>query len=511
MLNKTVNKATENISDPSQKIIGIIGPILSSSGTTTHVKNVIKGFLELEGWTPVLITYMEPNASVNIVKGPLVVTSSNDKPRTEVVLTLPSEKNIPEKTKEQDKELTLSHKIYIYDEEVTPAKFSSFGKFIASVIKKEEITILHPQIKPFALFCSVLAGKYLMKEEIIPPKIVGTWHSNFGWIKDAKYHLALANMSRPFIDGLIPVSQNVVDDLDTIYNFPRERIQEITPPGGIDLERVQIDRSSLMIELRKKYSLAKNYIIFLGRLLHNKGVDLLLESYKRLLSRGVDVSLVIVGTGPFKKEYVNEAIRLGFNVQTSSEGDKSLNDRIGQVIFTGFISDEEVYAFLQGAAVYCLPSRWESFSISILEAMGAGVPVVCTSVGGIPFWVGDSALLVPSENPEKLTEGLERVLSDAELVTTLIERSSKTANKYHWKNLIKRTAEEIQAVEMKEKPWNESISDYEGYYFDYKTGIIQVKDKQIMNEHNFKKRMLIDSYGLFFPSEALEERNYYQD
>ncbi|MCG3218157.1 MAG: glycosyltransferase family 4 protein [Candidatus Heimdallarchaeota archaeon] len=318
-------------------------------------------------------------------------------------------------------------------------------------------------------------------------------------------------MSRPFLDGLIPVSQNVVNDLETIYNFSSNMIQEITPPGGIDLERVQVDRSSLTAELRKKHSLSNNYIVFLGRLLHNKGVDLLLEAYKRLLSRGINVSLVIVGTGPFKNEYENEAKRLGFNVQSSSEEDKQIdNHLIGQVIFTGFISDDEVYAFLQGASVYCLPSRWESFSISILEAMGAGVPVVCTSVGGIPYWVGDSAVLVPPENPEKLAEGLERVLSDTELVNTLIERSSKTANKYHWKNLIKMTAKQILAVERKDKPWNKSISDYEGFLFDAETGIIQVSDIQMRKEYELRERMLVDSYGLFFPSEALEEKNYYK-
>ncbi|MCG3218158.1 MAG: hypothetical protein KAR35_04100 [Candidatus Heimdallarchaeota archaeon] len=143
-----------NRTESSNKIIGIVGPILSSSGTTTHVKNVIKGFLELDEWTPVLITYMEPNASVNIVEGPFIVTSSNEKPRTKVTLTLPSEKNLLEKTNEQitDKQINLSYKIYIYEKEINPGKFDSFGKFIASVIKREEITILHPQIKPFAFF-----------------------------------------------------------------------------------------------------------------------------------------------------------------------------------------------------------------------------------------------------------------------------------------------------------------------------------------------------------------------
>ena len=64
----------------TKKVIGIVGPILSSSGTTTHVKNVIRGFLELDEWTPILITYMEPNASVNIVEGPFIVTNRKEKP-----------------------------------------------------------------------------------------------------------------------------------------------------------------------------------------------------------------------------------------------------------------------------------------------------------------------------------------------------------------------------------------------------------------------------------------------
>jgi glycosyltransferase involved in cell wall biosynthesis len=225
--------------------IAVIGPILSSSGTSTHVLNIVKGISLFSD--VVLITFSETNQSKDI------------------------------------SDLKLSEKVVVhqFSENIEPCNFNEFAEFIASIIQSEKITVLHPQIKPFILFCTVLAKKKLGSRGS-SVQIIGTWHSNFGWIKDAKYHLALSFMAAPYLDGIIPVSENVLHELKATLSIPRDKIKEIIPPGGIDFELLQKDRRDQFDKIKTKFGITKPYIVYLGRLLYNKGVDTLLKAFKPL-------------------------------------------------------------------------------------------------------------------------------------------------------------------------------------------------------------------------------------
>ncbi len=490
--------------------IGVIGPILTSSGSSTHTKNIVNGLAEIPEWEIVLITYMEPNAVFSKVKAPAIITNNDPEQKKERTL------RIPNKEKESKEILELPVRTYVFEDVVMPSNISHFYIFISNVIKHEKIRVLHPQTKPFVLFSSAMASALVWKNKIKPPIIVTTWHSNFGWIKDAKYHLALSLKGSPYADGFIPVSQNVKNDIIKYLNPSREKILDIIPPGGINLEKIQKPRKPLLEKLIQQFSLSQQYIVFLGRMLYNKGVDVLLEAYKKVIETGINVDLVIIGTGPFKEQFISLGKELNLKIMDRETGKTYNENGFGKVIFTGFITDEEVYALLQGGTVFCLPSRWESFSISTLEAMAAGLPVVCTNVGGIPFWVGDSAILVPPDSPEKTSEALIELLENKNKREEYKIKSLEKAKQYHWKELAKKTSKQIQKVlsfgiDTEKKEWGHIIEGKEGILFDEKEGKIIIKNKEILEnkELGLPKEMLITPEALFFPSETIENGTYY--
>jgi glycosyltransferase involved in cell wall biosynthesis len=132
-------------------------------------------------------------------------------------------------------------------------------------------------------------------------------------------------------------------------------------------------------------------LVFAGRLVPLKGVDILLRAVARL--GGCPVRLLVVGEGPERPCLEAMAQDLG------------LCDRVS---FLGQRTHEEVYRALAGAHLYVHAARHEALGFTILEAMASGLPVVATAVEGIPEAVADgqSGLLVPPESPEALAQAI---------------------------------------------------------------------------------------------------------
>lgn len=172
-------------------------------------------------------------------------------------------------------------------------------------------------------------------------------------------------------------------------------------PFGIDPERYRRNSprsEALATELRRRY--AGPRVLFVGRLVYYKGVDVLLDAFAHC-----DGSLLIVGTGPLEK-------RLRQHARAAGVADR--------VHFLSHVPDDDLAAYYRAADVFVLPSthRTEAFGIVQLEAMACGLPVVSTNLPtGVP-WVnqhGVTGLVVPPGDHRALTDALEQLGRDAEL------------------------------------------------------------------------------------------------
>jgi len=154
----------------------------------------------------------------------------------------------------------------------------------------------------------------------------------------------------------------------------------------------------------------QNTLLFLGRLGTRKGVDTLLEAFALLDNS--NTTLLLCGDGDIHR-WASEADRLGI---------RSL------VNFTGWVDARQRWSYLKSATAMILPTRADGLPMSVIEALGVGVPVIVTPVGAIPDYLvdGRDALIIPMGDPQALTDSMRRVISDPNLAAALSQRGLMT-------------------------------------------------------------------------------------
>ncbi|MGH9266051.1 MAG: glycosyltransferase [Acidimicrobiales bacterium] len=172
---------------------------------------------------------------------------------------------------------------------------------------------------------------------------------------------------------------------------PRERVAVI--PYGVDPDEWPAPPEA--VTAIRGSARGRPLVLFLGRLVSYKGVDVLIEAM-----RSVDATLLVVGDGP---------ARPALEAATAGLGDR--------VLFAGNVSNERRSAYYRAADVFVLPavSRAESFGIAMLEAMAQGTPAISTEVGTGTSWVnvdGETGVVVPPRDPERLASALAGLFAD---------------------------------------------------------------------------------------------------
>jgi glycosyltransferase involved in cell wall biosynthesis len=207
---------------------------------------------------------------------------------------------------------------------------------------------------------------------------------------------------------------------------PRDRIVVI--PNGIDPADIGLDHATAA---PARSGSGRLELLFVGRLSVEKGVDLLIRSAAVLQDQGIAFHLRIAGSG-----LDAESLRL----QTTA---MKLDERVE---FLGTVPRKNLGALYQSADVLCVPSRSEPFGIVVLEAMAAGVAVVATRVGGIPYVVEDgvTGLLCPADDPVALAAALRRCAAERESTRAMgLAGLDRVARQFNWPKIGERLAEVV--------------------------------------------------------------------
>jgi glycogen(starch) synthase len=201
-------------------------------------------------------------------------------------------------------------------------------------------------------------------------------------------------------DKLLTHSSRMLADAERdIGELPLARAQLPYSLDCVDLRR-QADR--VTVEADENLRRSRPYVLTIAKLYHRKGLDVLLEALAGLRHLRGHLHFVIAGDGPEEGALRNRVAEL------------ELEDL---VVFAGEIQAGDVPALIKGCEFFVLPSRSEPFGIALLEAMTFGRAVLATSVGGIPEFVRHdvNGLLVPSEDPRALAQGIQRLVTDRPL------------------------------------------------------------------------------------------------
>lgn len=204
----------------------------------------------------------------------------------------------------------------------------------------------------------------------------------------------------------------------TLLGYDKKHFNRLISPN--DVRRV-----------KNKYSIVKDYVLYLSTLKPSKNVEGLLSAWRKVRSDFPGYCLVISG----KKGWLYDTI---FAKVKESGLTK-------EVIFTDFVPEEDKPALIRGAKAFVLPSYWEGFGLDPLNAMASGVPVVASSVGSLPEVVGSAGILVDPYNINSIAEGIKKVLSLPQgEYNTLVESGIKQARKFSWQAAARETLQILE-------------------------------------------------------------------
>ena len=219
-------------------------------------------------------------------------------------------------------------------------------------------------------------------------------------------------------------SNFMTNDLQRLFGLPYDKINVI--PNGINLNNFTgIERD---YDFRRQYAMDNEKIIlYVGRLVYEKGIQHLIAAMPKILSNYHDAKLVIAGKGGMIDELKAETSSLGLD---------------NKVYFTGYMDSKKVQKMYKCADVAVFPSTYEPFGIVALEAMLAGVPTVVSDVGGLDEIVthGVDGMKSYAGNSNSIADSVTALLYDHQLATNISKKArQKVKEQFNWEKIAQDT------------------------------------------------------------------------
>ena len=293
-----------------------------------------------------------------------------------------------------------------------------------------------PFLKPTKTIITIHDVIYLQYADKYPPGIRG------------KIELGLQNLILKRVDGVITISQSAKKDISKYLDISPEKI------FVIHLAHPQIFNKNvsgkLLAEVKSKYNLPEKFVLYCGDINYNKNMPSLLEA-----CRLAKAPLVIVGKNAKDIEGnvselkdmhgPNDWIRFLRNIphpEIAHYEELVLGFKKNDVLRLGYIPYNEYFAVMKLASVYCQLSFNEGFGIGLLEAMAAGIPVVCSDIPVFRETAGEACVYVVPKDAKEAAAKIKKFISDPVLTKKYSEMGVKQSEKYSWK----KTASETIAI-----------------------------------------------------------------
>jgi glycosyltransferase involved in cell wall biosynthesis len=245
------------------------------------------------------------------------------------------------------------------------------------------------------------------------------------------YLTVMTRLSAQRARRLIAVSAHTATESVQLLHVPRERIDVIY--HGVDPAFRPLPDGEVAA-FRQRVGLPDRFVLCVGTLEPRKNHTRLVEAFARIRDR--QVKLVIVGgKGWLYDELLARVETLG------------LSD---DVIFPGYVSNEELPLWYNAAVAFTYPSLYEGFGIPVTEAQACGAPVLTSNVSSLPEAAGDAALMVDPFDVEAIAAGLNQLLSDEQLRQDLRERGLAHASRFTWARTAQETAQVYRRIALVE-------------------------------------------------------------
>lgn len=273
------------------------------------------------------------------------------------------------------------------------------------------------------LFCTFCLPKFRFREPVI-----GTIHD----IILQKVNNEPADVIQRYdsqVRHCIEVSSAIITvsnatKLDVVEYYGIDPSNVFVVPNGVDCSEYAIELTDEEKKrIHKKYGLPEKYVLYFGAVRKHKNLERLLQAYAMLPKRiREDCKLVIT-----KKNDVLSRLAVDLKIESD-------------VVFTGFIADEDKAAIYKMAELSMFVSLYEGFGIPIIEAQAAGIPVITSNISSMPEAAGDGALLVDPYSVENIAYEMEHVIEDQTLREQLIQKGYRNVQRFSWDEAASRMA-----------------------------------------------------------------------
>jgi glycosyltransferase involved in cell wall biosynthesis len=243
-------------------------------------------------------------------------------------------------------------------------------------------------------------------------------------------------------DLIVAISESTKQDLVDFYGIEPRRIKVIYP--GIDEKFKIIYNQEILSRVSRRYNLPEKFVLYFGTIEPRKNILGLIKAFENIKKekngkileidwQGFEgfvrgrkekpfdysrLKLVIAGT---KGWLCDEVLRAAKNSEFKDD-----------IVFTGFVAEEDKPYLYNLADVFVYPSFFEGFGLPPLEAMACGVPTVVSHKSSLPEVVGDSAIMIDPQNVDELSFAIKEILENQELNNYLRKRGVERAKRFNW-------------------------------------------------------------------------------
>lgn len=289
------------------------------------------------------------------------------------------------------------------------AMSSSFFGAVMAAFSRCDVVHFHAEGPCAMLWLPKLFGKRCVAT------IHGLDHQRAKWGKFASAYILLGEKcAAKFADEIIVLSEGVQKYFWDTYGRETKFI-----PNGVN--RPEIREAQL---IKEKFGLEKDgYILFLGRLVPEKGLRYLIEAFKQVKT---DKKLVIAGGSSDTDEFTNEL--------------KAMGKDDSRITFTGFVQGQMLDELYSNAYVYTLPSDLEGMPLSLLEGMSYGNCCLVSDIDECASVVEDKAVIFKKSNIDDLRGKLQKLCDDKKVVQSYRSIAAEfICSKYDWNIVTKKT------------------------------------------------------------------------
>jgi glycosyltransferase involved in cell wall biosynthesis len=335
----------------------------------------------------------------------------------------PDSENILPKTANFEVRILVPTNYLLWEQLVLPRQASKDGVNLLHCTANTSPVFLNKSTKLIVTIHDVM---YLKDSALLP-------NSNVTYQKLGKiYRSAIVSKTIRNATKVITVSNFSKSDI--LHHFPSLQTSSIiTTYEAPDAAFNILDSQYTSKIIKNSFNLAGKYLLTLGGTDPRKNTKLVIRAFSKLKqTKNISEKLVIVGIPNWKQSEFYDLVCL-----LQCEND---------VIFTDYVTQDELVCLYNCATLFIYPSLYEGFGIPPLESMVCGTPVITSNTTSIPEIVGDAALQIDPNSQEELEAAVYKLLVDHSLRDNLIQRGLARAKQFSWRRMAEETLDIYKSI-----------------------------------------------------------------